>query len=107
LIEELFTKGNRTETKRNKARKNLILEYPNDPMMITRLLEKASEDKNFENEPSLWQMLYILDNLPIQSLYVKKRNYFFFKKGSQKICGAIVRKRPFGALKVNGTNTVD
>jgi hypothetical protein len=80
LIEELFTKGNRTETKRNKARKNLILEYPNDPMMITRLLEKASEDKNFENEPSLWQMLYILDNLPIQSLYVKKRNYFFFKK---------------------------
>ncbi len=65
LIADLFSAS---ENKRDDARRKILKEFSNDPKLTSRILEAAQGKINMENQNSVFQIIYIMEQLSTQSL---------------------------------------
>lgn len=75
LIADLFSPS---ENRRETARRNLLKEFSNDPKLTSRVLAASQGKINQENQNSVYQIIYIMEQLSLQSLQSYKSEILAF-----------------------------
>lgn len=75
LIADIFSTS---ESRRETARRNILREFSNDTKLTSRILEAANGKINLQNQNSIYQIIYILENISLQSLQSYKSEILAF-----------------------------
>ena len=92
LIEKLFST---VEETRQAARRSLQREYSNDKVLTVRMLEAAESRIDMDNKESIYQIIYILEQMSLQSLqsYKSEIQAFFSKAEEALLIGELTKPR--------------
>ena len=75
LIADIFSSS---ESKRENARRNILREFSNDTKLTDRVLEAAEGKINMANQNSIYQIIYIFEQISLQSLQDHKDEILAF-----------------------------
>jgi hypothetical protein len=92
LIADIFSSS---ESRREAARRNILREFSNDTKLTSRILEAAQGKINLQNQNSIYQIIYILENISLQSLQSYKSEIlaFFIEAENAGLIGSSTAQR--------------
>lgn len=91
LVIDLFSAS---EEVRAAARNKLLRSYKSDPQLVPTLLRESADKITFDNKESIWQVIYIFDQLPADQLEPSKNDLLDFFKACDEIAILGTKTRP-------------